>query len=372
MKRLIAVLMGLMLLCGIAASAEEALPYLETQDQDIYINTSVLSEGSYPQVCISPYYATSLFESDRNEPWYVTFPAPAGAQCSEFNVDSCQFLDLANFRQIFYQAIDNYSYETFLNKCEDENNIILDGSDKKAAYIVPDNGNAFALIGLDEIARGAKLYVKIHLDTIRKVAEDERAGLLTGIITEEVERISGSIACVKLDRYWTDGAYQGVKLFSWSVPGMTVTQDLPQIDFHFDGETLGGKVFITSVDGEGFYAYVAKDRSLAVRIEAKTESYSYVFYNREESEYTMATLDDGSEWGLYVSNEKDGKPYSVYASRVLSNKDKYGSENPVYFNYHLTSSDASKMAWADLDAFRADLNVLVQNLHFAGLPEAAE
>lgn len=372
MKKLIAVLMGLMLLCGAAAGAEEALPYLETQDQNVYFGSTLLTEGSYPQVCISPYSTYALFESDRNEPWYVTFPAPDGAQCSQFTVDSCHFLDLENLRQISYQAMESYSYETFLNKCEDESNIILDGSDKKAAYIKPENGNAYALLGLDEIARGAKLYVSVHLDTIRKIAEDERAGILTDLITKEVDRISGGMSCVKLDRYWTDGAYQGVKLFCGSIPGMTLTQDLPEIDFHLDGESFGGKAFISTVDGQEYTAYVAKDRALTVRIEAEISSNSYVFYNREESEYTMVTLDDGSEWGLYVANEWEGKPYSVHASRVLSSKDKNGDDRPVYFNYHLTTSSGLKLAWADLESFKTDLNILVQNLHFTGLPESAE
>lgn len=372
MKRLIAVLTGLVMLCGIAAAcAEETLPYLETQNQDVYINSTILTEASYPQVCISPYSAYSIIESSYKEPWFVTFPGPAGASCSEFYVDSCQYFDLENYRQYFYQATDSYSYETFLNKCSDESNIVLDGSDKIAAYIKPDNGSAYGLLGLDEIERGAKLYVQIRLDTIRKVAEEERADLLKGIITEEVNRIRDSMACTKLDQYWTIGAFRGVKLFSYSIPGMTVTQDLPEINFHFDGQDFGGKMFITSVDGEQYNAYVVKDSELAVTIKAEINSYSYVFYNREESEYTMATLVDGSEWGIYVSNEKDGKPYSVYASRVLSSKDKYGNDNPTYFTFQVSAS-SGRMVWADVDAFKADLNTLVQSVTFTGLPESTE
>ena len=57
MKRLTAMLLGLALLCCAAlAGAEEAaeLPYLETEDQDVYIGAKVLTEASYPQVVISP------------------------------------------------------------------------------------------------------------------------------------------------------------------------------------------------------------------------------------------------------------------------------------------------------------------------------
>ena len=367
MKKLLALLMSLMLLCGIAAAnAEAELPYLETVDQDMYINQTLLTAESYPQVCISPFSAYSLFESTYDEPWYVTFPCPEGAQCNEFSVDSASFLDVNNAYQYYYQATDSYSYETFLNKCEDESNIILDGSDKAAAYISPDRGNAYALLGLDEIKRGAKLYVSVSMDLYRKLPEDSRAQTLTDFIKAEVERLQANMTCAVNNKFWTVDACKGVKLYSVSIPGMTLVQDLPaSIDFHFDGETFTAKPFITRVDGQEFTVYAAaEDRSKSVRIQAEINSYSYVFYNREASEYTMVTLDDGSEWGLYVANDKEGKPYSVYASRVLSAKD----DKTLYFTYQLTVGQGG-MVWADLDAFKADLNTLVQTLRFPGLPE---
>ena len=367
MKKLLALLMSLMLLCGIAAAnAEAELPYLETVDQDMYINQTLLTAESYPQVCISPFSAYSLFESTHDEPWYVTFPGPEGAQCCDFSADSCGFLDVDNAYSYSYHAVDSYSYETFLNKCPDENNILLDGSDKIAAYINPDYGSAFALFGLDEIKRGAKLYVSVSMDLYRKLPEDSRAQTLTDFIKAEVERLQANMTCAVNNKFWTVDACKGVKLYSVSIPGMTLVQDLPaSIDFHFDGETFSAKPFITRVDGQEFTVYAAaEDRSKSVRIQAEINSYSYVFYNREASEYTMVTLDDGSEWGLYVANDKEGKPYSVYASRVLSAKD----DKTLYFTYQLTVGQGG-MVWADLDAFKADLNTLVQTVQFPGLPE---
>ena len=99
------------------------------------------------------------------------------------------------------------------------------------------------------------------------------------------------------------------------------------------------------------------------------KAYSQFCYNREESEYTKVTLDDGSAWGVYVSNEKDGKPYVVYASRVLSEKDKRGNDRLTYFNYQVSSS-RSNMYWADVNAFIGDLKALEQNLKLEGLPAA--
>ena len=364
MKRLIAVLTGLVLLFGVAACAEEALPYFETRDQDILGSRTLLSEASYPQVCISPYGA-SFIESDYKEPWFVTFPGPEGTSCFSFDASSCSYLDEENVRAYYYEAGTNTSYEIFLNRCEDESNILLDGSDKVAAYISPDHGNAYGLIGLDEIERGAKLYIQISVFRYNKMEEGELKTLLTDLITAEVTRIKDSMACTKVDQYWTVGAYQGLKLFSYTVPGMTVVQEFPEITFHFDGQDLTGKMFITGIDAEKYSGYVAKDE-LAVSIQGEINSYSHVFYNREESEYTMVTLDDGSEWGIYVANANDGKPWSVYASRVLLNKD----DRPLYFTFQLTAKARhGNVPWADVDAFAADLNTLAQSVQFEGLPE---
>ena len=143
MKKLTAMLLGLALLCCAAlAGAEEAaeLPYLETEAQDVYIGDTVLTEASYPQVCISPYSAYSLFCRDADEAWYVIFPCPEGMRCSEFGTDEASFLNLDsnNAYEIYYAAAERYSFEDFLADCEDENNILLDGSEGIAAYIEPD------------------------------------------------------------------------------------------------------------------------------------------------------------------------------------------------------------------------------------------
>ena len=103
MKKIIAMLLGLMLLCcavftaagaatedtkAPAEGAEAAevtetaetpaegaeLPYIESEDQDVYISATVLTEASYPQVCISPYSSYELFARNKKDPWYVISP----------------------------------------------------------------------------------------------------------------------------------------------------------------------------------------------------------------------------------------------------------------------------------------------------------
>ena len=369
MKRLTAMLLGLALLCCAAlAGAEEAaeLPYLETEDQDVYIGDKVLTEASYPQVVISPYSAYSLFGRDSDEPWYVVFPCPEGMRCSGFRTDEADFLmlDRDNACEMYYNATDRYSYEVFLEDCEDENNILLDGSDGIAAYIEPDKGRAYALFGLTEIAKTAKLLVQLHVQGLRSMEDAEKAELLKNRITDEIARLQASMTCVKSDKFWTDGAYKGVKMYNESVNGEIVTVDLPEISFSLEDADVSGQVFPVSIGRNSIECYVCKDRAKTVELEYAVDTYSYVYYNREESEITKVTLSDGNEWGIYVANERDGKPYSVHAARVLNTVEEYGEEKPVYLTVQISASNTGS-DWPDLDAFVKDLDVIAQGIHTA-------
>lgn len=396
MKKIIAMLLGLMLLCcavftaagaatedtkAPAEGAEAAevtetaetpaegaeLPYIESEDQDVYISATVLTEASYPQVCISPYSSYELFARNKKDPWYVTFPVPEGLRCESFSVDNANFLslDANNAYEIYYQAADRYSYEDFLLDCEDkENNMLMDGSEKVAAYISPDSGRARALFGLDEIQEGAKLYVQIHVQHLNKKEDAEKAEILKKAISDEIARIQGSMKCVKMDKFWTDGAYKGVKLYNKSLPGNYLVMNMPEISFHFTEEGFGGQVFPVDVDGMDVKAYVCKDREKSVDISIDADTYSYVYYNRDESEITKVTLSDGNEWGIYVANEKDGQPYSVHAARVLTTTGSGDDEKPVYLTVQINAS-SSGLYWADVDAFAKDLDVIAQSVKTA-------
>ena len=355
MKRLIAMLLGLALLCGAAlAGAEETagLPMLEAGLLKNYYTGISLTAESYPQVCISPYSSGGLFESDSKEPWYAVFPCPDGALCTEFDTSSCFLIDGENDKQYGYNLYDDYSYESFLNKCEDENNIVLDGSDKVAAYISPKGSKAYLLFGVDEIKKGAKLYVMIYLGGLSRAEEEEKASLLKEAALAETERLLGNIVCEKKDTFWTDGAYSGVKIVSENVKGLTMTVKMDNAAFHFTEGEVSGTIFPVKVYSDCLDFYAVKDRKTSVSMEVKVETYSPVFYNREESEITRATLSDGNEWGIYAGNIDDnGRPFNVYASRILSQED---PDRPVYLNIQLDPSWG--LYWADMDAFKADLD----------------
>lgn len=369
MKKLTAILLGLVLLsfAALAGAAEGTaeLPYLETESQDVYLSSTVLTEASYPQVCISPYGEYGLFSWDKYDPWYVVFPCPEGMRAEEFGASKANFLmlDANNAFEIYYEATDRYSYEDFLLKADDAN-ILLDGSEGVAAFIDPDRGTARALFGLDEIQKGAKLFVDIHVQRMSSKEDDEKAEILKTKITDEIARLQGNMSLVKMDRFWTDGAFKGVKLYSKSFAGNYLTIDMPEIEFSFEETGIGGKPFPTNVDGTTVKCYVGKERGKFVEISFSADTYSYVYYSREESEITTVTLSDGNEWGIYVANEMDGKPYSVHAARVVNTIDSNGEEKPVYLTVQISCSGIGTY-WPDLDAFTKDLDVIAQCIHTA-------
>ncbi len=367
MKKITAMLLGLALLfCAVLAGAEgdTELPYLETESQDVYISDTVLTEASYPQVCISPYSAYDLFARNKVDPWYVTFPVPEGMRCDSFRADEANFLllDANNACEYYYKATDRYSYESFLLDCPNKDNILLDGSEKIAAYFNPDRARAEALFGLDEIQEGAKLYVNIHVQRLGSKEDAEKAEILKTKIMDEIERLKGNMSFVKMDKFWTNGTYKGVKLYGKSIPGNYLIVDLPEIDFHLTKDGIGGQVFPTAVNRQTFECNVSKDRECAVTIEYSADTFSYVFYNRDEAEIQKATLSDGNEWGIYVANERDGQPYSVYASRLLNTPDSNG--DALYLTVQINASNTGAY-WPDLDTFIQDLNVIVQGVHTA-------
>ena len=359
MKKLLSVLLGIALLCCAFAAAAEAteLPYLETEDQDVYLSSTVLTEASYPKICITPYSEYNLFERDKDEPMYVVLPCPEGMRCESFGISKANFLklDASTACEYYYEAVDRWSYEDFLLKVENEEYILMDGSEGIAAYINPERAAARALFGLDEIQKGAKLYVEIHMQNFSKKEDAEKVKLLTDAIQAEITRVKENMTIAKADNlFWTNGTFKGIKLFSSSVTGKVFTMDLPQVAFNLS-EEISGQAFVTNVSGNSFAAYVVPERGKYVSVKGSIDSYSYVNYDRDESEITKVTLSDGNEWQIYVANENDGKPYSIYAARVLNEgKD----DKPIQLT--LQFGVDNQKPWENVEAFTKDLDTFAK------------
>ena len=360
MKKLIALALALTLLCGctavLAEGGEQAV--LETEGMQGLIGGTLLTEASISQASISPYYESDLFCSDKKDPWYVTFPIGEGRRVTAFGVKTLATINPENGTQYLYNATDRYSYEDFLLDCKEEDLLVLDGSEGVAAYASPDNSSAYALFGLDEIQAGAKLYLRIFaFSELRQMEDAEKTARLKELVEAEAARMREGMACVQSEKFWTDGAFQGVKLYCKSVPGEYLNVDMAELACNFTEEGFSGRMFPGEVDGSKMTCYVVKDRSSALKIEFNVDTYSYVD-SKDESEITRVTLSDGNEWKIYVSNKKDsGELYAVHAAKVLNP----GEENPVFLTLRL-SSLRNDLLWADMDAFVKDLDAIAAGI----------
>lgn len=360
MKKLTALLLALAMLCICAcAMAEEESIVLETETMDGLIGGTLLTESSISEAVISPYSASDLFAADKKDPWYVTFPVPAGCRVTSFGVQTFTTMDMETYCQYVYQAMSRYTFEDFLLDCKDENYRVLDGSDGVAGYVNPGNSSGYILFGLGEIDTGAKLYLRIFdYSELRELHDAGKAARLTELVQAEAARLKESLACVKAEAFWTDGRIGSLKLYSRSVPGEYINAAMPEASFHLTEGSVQGRAFVTGVDGNSFNLYVAQDRANAVEIDCEVNTYAYV-YSRDESEITKVTLSDGCEWGIYVANERDGRPYSVYAAKVLNP----GEENPVYFSVQMKTVNYG-VEWPDVEAFAADLDAVAAAFTF--------
>lgn len=358
MKKLIACLLLTALLLSAAALAEDK-PWIEQKPLENYSSAYELTETAYPQICISPYGGYALFESDRKAPWYITLPMPEGALPVSYDVDSCFLINPEHDIQYNYQAVDSYAYETFLNKCEDDANIVFDGSDKTAAYIAPDRSRAYALIGVPEIEKGAKLYISVYYGGLRRADDQEKADTLRRVITEEVARVKAQLTVAQADAFWTLDRYQGIRLPLDEIKGQSLTLHFPAFTaLNKDGAEETAQLFPVKVDGDRLTAYVCFHRGMTVEFEFDAKDYSYVNSKKEEAENQISqiTLSDGSAWEVYVSNTlRDGSISAAYLHRVLSETAGRNQDKTCYLTCRVSFNN---VACPDLDALTGYMNVL--------------
>ena len=359
MKRIVSFLLGIMLLCGfLPAHAEESLPYLNMfQNDEPYKRYVLLTPDSCPGVCISPSSESRLFElSLPDEPLFVVFSAPpADSFCRSFYPNSAAFQDLAGDRKIEYAFRSDYwTYEKFLEKVTDTQVILSDGSNGAAIYLSPEFGAAHALIALDGLDTGDHLEITITMGTVRDIELEDRIARLSEMILSEIDRIRAEASVVTMDRFWTDGAYRGIRFFTMDNPDIKVSMDLPEITFHTTGaREVSGKMFLTHVSGNVFGCYVVQSPGQAVRLEFTVSTWSVFTSNAEQA--VAYTLSDGSEWGLCMERDVDGMPRGVYGSRVISQTEK----KTVYLTVRISTSTV-KTWWPDMETFVSDLETVLK------------
>ena len=365
MKKIFALLLAMMMLFAISAQAEDA--YMRQINQTRYVNTLYITEETFPQVYLAANYPELIYTSSYNpkEPLFVCFGLPQNSIATSFDLNTCHLIDEDANIQYSYQMMENYSYETLLNKCSNDAYIVFDGAEKKAAYVDPDRARAYGLVGVPEIAKGAKLYITIYLGGLgRNIPTDERVKQLTEAITAEVNRVQSEISVQLMDPHWTSGRFVGLKMPCMEYDQLLVF-DFPEVTMTLKNGAKGTtRMFPVSLDGNRFSCYAAFDLESGMDVDFSMETYSYVNHQKKEKpkEVHAVTLSNGVVFDVYAYNLKDdGKSSMVYCCHVLANDAGYNKDQEYYLNIEF---DGNGIYWTSIDEVTATLESIVGNMYF--------
>ncbi|MCH5286985.1 MAG: zinc ribbon domain-containing protein [Christensenellaceae bacterium] len=337
----------------LCASAEESLPYMQQLSQTQYINVSLLTTDSYPEVCIMPYYFSSAFISQYKAPYFMHFPCPGNTFAADFNEYSATFLDMEYYRQYTYIAQESYAYETFLNNCDVDEYIIADGTGGVAIYIEPDSYRARALIGVSGIEKSTKLEIRFTDSSLKNKSAQQVVELLTEQISAEVARIQASLTVELADHYWTEGRYAGFSV-------MNLTRNTENISLTY---TLPEGYYVTKVDNSDVSIATVRGERDALVASFDMETYSYVNSRlEEEPEHVMTATFDDVEYRIYYHwyNEKI---LSAKVDRVLSTTAGYSGDDTLYLTIDLDPE--GDYEWTSIEAMEADLATIVSGIQIS-------
>lgn len=350
LKSLVIAMLTLALLTTMGAAMADDLPYIQEMSQTVYINTYLLTPESYPEVCISPNYFSGMFISQYNDPYFIHFPCPGNTLAADFDEYSASFIDMEQLRQYSYIAQSSYAYETFLNRCDNEEYILADGSNGVAMYIDPDSRYARALIGVPAIDKSTKLEIRITDDSLRNKSSQEIIESLTEEIKNEAARVQASLTVELAERYWTDGRYAGF------VVSNTARNSEPIVLTY----TLPEGYLVESVDDSDVTIVTVRGQRNAIEVDFDMETYSYVNSRVEEEPeaVTTATI-DGVEYRIY-SHWYNEKILSAYVDCVISTTAGYSGDDTLYLTIKLDPEGESE--WTTIEALEADLAIVVSGI----------
>ncbi len=315
MKKFLAVLMVLVALLAVQASAE-SLPYMQQLKHPYYSNVYLLTTESYPEVCITPYYLSSIY-SKYKEPVFLRFPCPEGTYAYEIAPQSAYFRNVTQERMYTYTMREQASFELFLNDCTDENLIVADGSEGYAIYLIPSENAARIMIAVNEIARGVKLQIRLEDGMMAALSDEQKTSQLTEWALSELQRVLNSMKIEHMDTYWSAGRYQGLALLNSDLPGYIMTYTIPEMP-KFTG--LPAPVpFITEVSNYRTIMYITYSEEKTAEFEIEITSYSAPEHYREEDPASVfdMTMPDGSNYAVYMHWYENEHASLAFVSRLL-------------------------------------------------------
>lgn len=278
MKKMLAMFMVVaMMMCAMSSVLAEApsAGSLNVVMQKIRGNEAWTKE-SYPEVWITPGYAEYIITQKDPEKYpanFIRFAPPEGCMPMSFDVDEAEFVNFDTLVSYSYQAVDRASYELFLEKADKEN-ILLDGADGVAMYIIPDNRRAASMISTPDFGETSKLIIWLYDHT-----GDLKADELTKLIQDETKRVQEAMQIEKLDKFWSQGVFNDVEVFD----------DYYDVSIHVNAKDLT----LTRLNPDQLYSTVSVDGE-AEEVEISVSTFTY------EDDCTEATLADGTPYSLHT------------------------------------------------------------------------
>lgn len=362
-KFLVAVLLVALLVSGFALAEER--PYVRQIHQNMYINTLFITPESYPEVRLSTGLLSSMI-SGYSEPWVIRFGAPENSQLLSYNTDDCAYINPDQGIQYSYQGIDNYSFESLLNKCENDDYIVAEGSEGYAAYVDPEGQRAYAVVGLREISKSAKLYVSIYMsDFLSSDTVERRAAILAETISAECTRIIAEKRVQLEENFWSTNAYRGVKMPSLSHGSDMLVLDFPQLPLQWeDGTSATVEPYLYQLE-DNRMKLCAVDGKNYLEIEIEMDRYSYAV-NKQEDEPDNChaiTLSDGTQYLVYLPiDEKYTETSMAYAARLLATDAGYNKNDDLYLSIDFSGSGNR---WSSVEQIVPILEAMAQNMRIA-------
>ena len=363
MKRLLALVLIAMLLVSASAFAEDR-PYMQQIQQDTYVYTLFITPESYPEARLSLDYLDWI-ACGYSEPWVIRFGAPDDCFPISFDETDCAYVHESNGTMYYYEALEDCSYESQLYECQNEDYIVADGSEGYAAYVEPDRGFAYGLVGLPEISETAMLYITIYMgDLLYYETEEQSAEVLAEAVSAECARIMGEKTVQLEEDFWTSNAYCGLKMPSLDYESCMMVLDFPTLPIAAeDGSTVEVEAYLYALEDNDANLFAAAGEN-TLDLEVELTTYTYLEYEKEEdpANCTTVTLADGTVFDVYLYNlAENGESSLVYCSTLLADDAGYDQDENLYLELCF---DGDGVEWTSVDEFAELLEIFMQGVSF--------
>ncbi len=350
MKRLVAFILAVILLCSAAAASADGLPYLRQIPSGTKSDRSKLAPESYRQVVLIPFLPINYTNHD---PWVVSFGPRAGACAWSFSQLQANFFDEEHDVSYIY-SIGRTVVKSFLDNSKGEKHIVFD-DDQRAAYVNPKNRSACGLIYLPEIDEGYSLMVTVSMP---KVKSDEAVESLTAAIIDEMNRVEGEMAVRVEPQLWIDSTCAGVKM-RCPQPNRDkmLVFDVPTLTRYTEEGAFEARMIITGVDDDpSVEGYVVFAPNNCIEVEVGLTEDKKTFSEKDLEDCAVVTLDRGLECSVQMSGlKKNGRSGFVSAFFEVP-----GAEN-LYTSIRLSGYG---VRWSSFEEAAADLNEIVRRMLF--------